>query len=36
MTTDHTTASQPLTLYIWLTFFFTFFSWAGELPILHA
>jgi len=36
MTTDHTTPPRPLTLCIWLASFFTLFSWAGGLPVLHA
>lgn len=36
MTTDITPATRRRTLCIWLTIFFTFFSWAGVLPVLHA
>lgn len=36
MTTDNQLPPQPLTLCIWLASFFTLFSWAGGLPLLHA
>ena len=32
MTTDNQTALRPLTLCLWLTIFFTLFSWIGRLP----
>ena len=36
MTTTHTTPIRPLTLCMWLAIFFTLFTWAGGLPVLHA
>ena len=36
MTTTHTTPLRRRTLCMWLAIFFTLFTWAGGIPVLHA